>query len=562
MNRIFSAIANNEDQVLDQLNKDIDIAKEDGICEADQYTITASDDKIILHDKINDEDTEIINLENGDTTFSAVDTNGDPKPDEVLPLVTEKNGKDFSEMTDEELDETIELMSVKASRVKKFSLESLRTFAKGGWKNGKLFITIGDSDVAIDLKNKVAIVLDENLSTPIDPKKSLVDNLSAIEKFMKENGLKVFSESGASISDKKFSKIADLFIDLEEYIFGAQGDIKKSLQKFAREHKMDFKDAKEAAIMMIKIKDLTDDWGNLNEEEDANGVSQKVKDDLIAQVKKFSEVPTFSVKEFSDTYAVYQEGGSIGEKNNARVGSKAVKVIKTGLTEEEAKEMKKRWNKMLTPGEKKYYRISYKYCKEDQIKDFDTKNFSNDPKDWYVVGILVNKDGEEEVYAAIQPQETQPTKEEVLEFEPDAQDLKYFKVFANEESADAYRDGLAAKMGKTFSDDEEWYEAHILSGRDEGEYYAEAEVFGPATKEKLKEMLNKAAENVKRVNENPPSPSHREYAPDHIGYFKDRNEAYEAAQAKADEFMEENREYSKRFSEFSPAVAKMFNKKS
>jgi hypothetical protein len=460
MNRIFSAIANNEDQVLDQLNKDIDIAKEDGICDADQYTITANDDKIILHDKINDEDTEIINLENGDTTFSAVDTNGDPKPEGVLPLVTEKSGKDFSEMTDEELDETIELMSVKVSNVKHFSLESLRTFAKGGWKNGKLFITIGDSDVAIDLKNKVAIVLDENLSTPIDPKKSLVDNLSAIEKFMKENGLKVFSESGASISDKKFSKVADLLIDLEEYIFGAQGDIKKSLQKFARDHKMDFKDAKEAAIMMIKVKDLTDDWGNLNEEEDANGVSQKVKDDLIARVKKFSD---------------------------------------------------------------------------------------ND-KDWYVVGILVNEDGEEEVYSAVQPQENQPTKEEVLEFEPKAQDLKYFKVFANEESADAYRDGLAAKMGKTFSDDEEW-DIYVSYTDNEGSRGYDL-LNADGSKDKALEHAKKIMDN--RVNKR----SIRSYNIDKIepSTFSRKGSDPNPTQEVVNK--------DNKFSNFSPVVAKMFNKKS
>jgi hypothetical protein len=252
MTRIFSAINNEETEVLEQLDKDIDIAKEDGSCDTDQYTITASDDKVILHDKVNNEDTEIIENENGEVTFSKVDLEGNETKDEELPLVEEKDfsnkkeeiyqkidrlldnyqnydnprsefdkratqsqkdeydrlheelrkieeqekkGKSYSEMTDEEFNKTVEFSSVKASRIKNFSLESLKLFAKGGWRDGKLYIKMGDSDVALDLKNKVAIVIDENLSCPIDPKKSFIDNLTTVEKFMKENDLKVFSDT-------------------------------------------------------------------------------------------------------------------------------------------------------------------------------------------------------------------------------------------------------------------------------------------------------------------------------------------------------------------------------
>jgi hypothetical protein len=288
--------------------------------------------------------------------------------------------------------------------------------------------------------------------------------------------------------------------------------------------------------------------------------------------RKFSEkkMRTFSEKteNFSDNnYVVYQDGGSIGEQTNARVGHKAVKVIKTGLTEDEAKDMKKRWNKMLTPGERKYYRISYKYTTADKVKPIEGKSFSDidnaedfrkyahnvmkqahgddyseevtnkvvddlikdnpnaewgeligrltsgfgeksmsdndkyavyadmdlkkvlfkgtkdqcedyiddhivtllkqypdhvinkvetksfdDVVDWYVVGIIVHSDGDEEVYSAIQPQETEPTKAEVMEFEPDASDIKYFKVFKNEDSADAYADGLAVQLRNKYTE--------------------------------------------------------------------------------------------------------------
>lgn len=191
MTRIFSAIENDETAVLEQLDKDLDIAKEDGSCEGDQYVITASDDKVILHDKVNNEDTEIIEDENGEVTFSKVDLDEDA-PDNELNSAEEK---DFNEMSDEEFDKTIEFSSVKSSRIKKFSLESLKSFAKGGWRDGKLYIKMGDNDVALDLKNKVAIIIDENLSCPIDPKKSFIDNLTTVEKFMKDNDLKVFSET-------------------------------------------------------------------------------------------------------------------------------------------------------------------------------------------------------------------------------------------------------------------------------------------------------------------------------------------------------------------------------
>ena len=60
-------------------------------------------------------------------------------------------------------------------------------------------------------------------------------------------------------------------------------------------------------------------------------------------------------------WCLIQTGGSIGEDRfmTHRYGSKKCKLIDGNLTEEEAKDKAKRWNKMLTPGEKKYYRIKY-----------------------------------------------------------------------------------------------------------------------------------------------------------------------------------------------------------
>ena len=53
-----------------------------------------------------------------------------------------------------------------------------------------------------------------------------------------------------------------------------------------------------------------------------------------------------------ELYAVIRLGGSVGEKNYSIVGD--------NLSHGEAIDMAKRYRKMLSPGEKKYYRITYK----------------------------------------------------------------------------------------------------------------------------------------------------------------------------------------------------------
>ena len=67
-------------------------------------------------------------------------------------------------------------------------------------------------------------------------------------------------------------------------------------------------------------------------------------------------------------YVVYQVGGSIGETTNALVKGQPATVIFTKLTKEEATNKKNAMNKLLSPGEKKYYRISYKIAEEKYVK--------------------------------------------------------------------------------------------------------------------------------------------------------------------------------------------------
>ncbi|MCH5167559.1 MAG: hypothetical protein J1F35_06650 [Erysipelotrichales bacterium] len=71
-----------------------------------------------------------------------------------------------------------------------------------------------------------------------------------------------------------------------------------------------------------------------------------------------------------EMYVVYLEGGSIGDSKhcNARVGSKHVNVYKMNLTKEEAMKERKDYNKLLSPGEKKYYRMKYCIAPESKVK--------------------------------------------------------------------------------------------------------------------------------------------------------------------------------------------------
>lgn len=66
MQRVFSAIENEEDKVLYQLNQDIEIAKEDGKLDAEQYSIIVDESGIDIYDKVNN---EITHVEDTDNTY-------------------------------------------------------------------------------------------------------------------------------------------------------------------------------------------------------------------------------------------------------------------------------------------------------------------------------------------------------------------------------------------------------------------------------------------------------------------------------------------------------------
>lgn len=71
------------------------------------------------------------------------------------------------------------------------------------------------------------------------------------------------------------------------------------------------------------------------------------EENLLGQIREES-----NHSDAEELYAVIRLGGSVGEKNYSIVGD--------NLSHDEAIDMAKRYRKMLSPGEKKYYRITYK----------------------------------------------------------------------------------------------------------------------------------------------------------------------------------------------------------
>ena len=72
------------------------------------------------------------------------------------------------------------------------------------------------------------------------------------------------------------------------------------------------------------------------------------EENLLRRVREEHE----NFSDIEDLYAVIRVGGSIGEEPYS--------VVQDNLSHDEAIEMAKRYRKMLSPGEKKYYRITYK----------------------------------------------------------------------------------------------------------------------------------------------------------------------------------------------------------
>jgi hypothetical protein len=72
-----------------------------------------------------------------------------------------------------------------------------------------------------------------------------------------------------------------------------------------------------------------------------------------------------------ERYCVIQVGGSIGEQSsfNYRLGGQHCRISRDNMTAEEAKEYAKRMRNFLTPGERKYYGITYKAVLFSKLKE-------------------------------------------------------------------------------------------------------------------------------------------------------------------------------------------------
>lgn len=61
-----------------------------------------------------------------------------------------------------------------------------------------------------------------------------------------------------------------------------------------------------------------------------------------------------------DSFGLFSKGGSIGENQHGFFDSKSgMRLMQTFKIEPEAKQMASRRNKMLSPGERKYYGLGY-----------------------------------------------------------------------------------------------------------------------------------------------------------------------------------------------------------
>lgn len=146
--RIFTAQENHEDELLNQVENDIEIAKEDGVLDTDEYTMTSDGDKVTVFDKINNEITDI-----------------EVTDDEYVM-------SDYSEDGDESSDQDSSYED----------LGDIRTETFTSPMSDLIILRIGDYDIEIDTHKKTAKILDEeydeefkvNLNAPI---KSLLKDL-------------------------------------------------------------------------------------------------------------------------------------------------------------------------------------------------------------------------------------------------------------------------------------------------------------------------------------------------------------------------------------------------
>ena len=74
-------------------------------------------------------------------------------------------------------------------------------------------------------------------------------------------------------------------------------------------------------------------------------------------------------------WCVVRLGGSVGDKSDHYVGRSKCAIVKDGLTHEEALALAKDYRRMTSPGDRKYYGITYKAVQSSMVTEgFDTED--------------------------------------------------------------------------------------------------------------------------------------------------------------------------------------------
>jgi len=170
MNRVFSAVENKEDTILNQLENDIELAQEDGLMDSQQYSIKKlSDNKFELTDKVNN---EVTNIESDDNKLALSEPVSETEIQDI-PLNSQVAWIDESDNihqgTLKELNGnlvTIKPMSEDEPEVTlnkdQVRLLDSKTYA-AKFKDHKMVIRLGEYDIEFDINTDIARVLDEKI---------------------------------------------------------------------------------------------------------------------------------------------------------------------------------------------------------------------------------------------------------------------------------------------------------------------------------------------------------------------------------------------------------------
>lgn len=218
MTRVFAAVENQEDAVLNQIENDVDIALEDGFCDTAQYSIEKLDDRTVkITDKVNNEVTKA-EVKDGSCTLSELaDTSVNNVPTELPELnlgdvvvwIDDSDNQREGSLVELNGDlVTIEPYNVPEGETVTLSRKQVRLLHEGDGqfarseKRGEstiLIIRIGDYDVEFDTKQKKATLVDDvkKLTWQFNPSQPLTQ-------ILKEAKAKV-----RSLDQKNLSKLSD-----------------------------------------------------------------------------------------------------------------------------------------------------------------------------------------------------------------------------------------------------------------------------------------------------------------------------------------------------------------